>query len=71
MVLDTKKIIVLLELIQLYKQNPLEKFFNFTIYQNYTLALTSYFALNLNVSVHFLVTHSTLISIQTISHATI
>ena len=28
-----------LELIQLYKQNPLEKFFIFTIYQNYTLAL--------------------------------
>ena len=24
---------------QLYKQNPLEKFFIFTIYQNYTLAL--------------------------------
>ena len=30
----------LIELIQLYKQNPLEKFFIFTIYQNYTLALT-------------------------------
>ena len=30
----------LLELIQLYKQNPLEKIFIFTIYQNYTLALT-------------------------------
>ena len=30
----------LLELIQLYKQNPLEKFFIFTIYQNYTLALS-------------------------------
>ena len=29
----------LLELIQLYKQKPLEKDFNFTIYQNYTLAL--------------------------------
>ena len=28
------------ELIQLYKQNPLEKFFIFTIYQNYTLALS-------------------------------
>ena len=27
----------LLELIQLYKQNPLEKFFILTIYQNYTL----------------------------------
>ena len=24
---------------ELYKQNPLEKFFIFTIYQNYTLAL--------------------------------
>ena len=24
---------------QLYKQNPLEKFFIYTIYQNYTLAL--------------------------------
>ena len=29
----------LLELIQLYKQNPLQKFFIFTIHQNYTLAL--------------------------------
>ena len=29
----------LLEVIQLYKQNPLEKFLIFTIYQNYTLAL--------------------------------
>ena len=28
----------LLELIQLYKQNQLEKFLIFTIYQNYTLA---------------------------------
>ena len=28
------------ELIQLYKQNPLEKFLIFTIYQNYTLALS-------------------------------
>ena len=28
-----------LELVQLYKQNPLEKFFIFTIYPNYTLAL--------------------------------
>ena len=28
----------LLELLQLYKQNPLEKFLIFTIYQNYTLA---------------------------------
>ena len=31
----------LLELIQLYKQNQLEKFFIFTIYQNYTLALST------------------------------
>ena len=29
----------LLELIQLYKQNPWEKILIFTIYQNYTLAL--------------------------------
>ena len=28
-----------LELIKLYKQNPFEKIFIFTIYQNYTLAL--------------------------------
>ena len=28
-----------LELRKLYKQNPLETFFIFTIYQNYTLAL--------------------------------
>ena len=34
-----KKIHRDLELIQLYKQNPLEKFFIFTIYQNYALAL--------------------------------
>ena len=31
---------MILELIQLYKQNQLEKIFIFTIYQNYTLALT-------------------------------
>ena len=30
----------LLELIQLYKQNQLEKFFILTIYQNFTLALS-------------------------------
>ena len=35
-----KRFTGLLELIQLYKQNPLEKFFIFTIYQSYTLALT-------------------------------
>ena len=35
----------LLELIQLYKQNPLEKFFIFTIYRNYTLALNNVFKL--------------------------
>ena len=29
-----------LELVQLYKQNPLENNFVLTIYQNYTLALT-------------------------------
>ena len=28
-----------LEFTKLYKQNPLEKYFIFTIYQNYTLAL--------------------------------
>ena len=39
MVPDKKIFTGLLELIQLYKQNPLEKFFIFTIYQNYTLAL--------------------------------
>ena len=32
----------LLELVQIYKQNPLEKFFIVTIYENYTLALTEY-----------------------------
>ena len=31
----------LLELVQLYKQDPLENIFIFTIYQNYTLALSS------------------------------
>ena len=35
-----KRFTGLLELIQLYKQNPLEIFFIFTIYPNYTLALT-------------------------------
>ena len=34
-----KQIHGLLELIELYKQNLLEKLFIFTIYQNYTLAL--------------------------------
>ena len=34
-----KKITGLLELLQLYKQNSLEKFFIFAIYQNYTLDL--------------------------------
>ena len=38
---QTKRFIGILELIQLYKQNPLQKFLIFTIkiYQNYTLAL--------------------------------
>ena len=36
-----KKFTGLLELIQLYKQNPLEIFFIFAIYQNYILALIS------------------------------
>ena len=35
----TKWFTGLLELVQLYKQNPLQKFFVFTIYQNLTLAL--------------------------------
>ena len=35
---QTKRFTGLLELVQLYKQNPLEKFFIFTIYQTYTLA---------------------------------
>ena len=30
---------ILVELVQLYKQNPLEKFSIFTIYQNYVLSL--------------------------------
>ena len=34
-----KRFTGLLELIQIYKQNQLEKFLIFTIYQNYTLAL--------------------------------
>ena len=34
----------LLELVQLYKQNPLEKILIFNIYQNYTLALIDKFA---------------------------
>ena len=37
---QTKIFTGLLELIQLYKQRPLE-FFSFTIYQNYTLALST------------------------------
>ena len=45
----TKRFTGLLELIQLYKQYPLEKFFIFTIYQNYTLALnTEYYLCNRN-----------------------
>ena len=36
---ETKQFTRLLEHLHLYKQNPLEKFFGFTIYQNYTLAL--------------------------------
>ena len=32
-----------LELVQRYKQNPLEKFFIFNIYQNYTLAFNRTF----------------------------
>ena len=37
-----KRFTGLLELVQLYKQNPFEKFLNFTIYQNYTLALMQF-----------------------------
>ena len=36
---QTKWFTGLLELVQLYKQNPLEKSLIFTIYKNYTLAL--------------------------------
>ena len=36
---QTKRFTGLSELVQLYKQNPSEKFLIFTIYQNYTLAL--------------------------------
>ena len=36
---QTKRFTGLLELIQLYKQNPLDKFLILTIYQNYTLDL--------------------------------
>ena len=38
---QTNRFTGLLELTQLHKQSPLEKFFIFTIYQNYTLALNS------------------------------
>ena len=34
---------MLLELIKFYKQNPLDNFFIFPIYQNYTLALKALF----------------------------
>ena len=37
---QTKRFTSLLELIKLYEQNPLQNFFIFTIYLNYTLALT-------------------------------
>ena len=36
-----KRFTMLLEITQLYKQNPLEQILNFTIYQNYTLTLSS------------------------------
>ena len=39
MVSDKKRFTGLLELIQIYKQNILDKFFIFTTYKNYTLAL--------------------------------
>ena len=38
---QTKRFTGLLGLAQLYKQNPLENFLIFTIYQNYTLALSN------------------------------
>ena len=47
---QTKQFTRLLELIQLYKQNPLEKCFFFTIYKNYTLALTFIMFTNLHGS---------------------
>ena len=37
----------------IYKQNPLERFFIFTIYQNYTLALTPILC-SLNICLSFL-----------------
>ena len=39
LMVSDKRFTGLLELIQLYKQKPLEIFVIFTIYQNYTLAL--------------------------------
>ena len=44
---QTKRFTGLLELMQLYKQNPLEKVLIFTIYQNYTLALHIQFCADL------------------------
>ena len=38
---QTKRFTGLLELIKIYKQNPPEKFFIFTIYPNYALALNT------------------------------
>ena len=47
----------LLEPVQLYKQNPLEKFFIFTIYQIYTLTLTMTILLGSKFQVSFTVHH--------------
>ena len=48
---QTKRFTGLLELIQLFKLNPLEKFFIFTIYQNYTLALKHVFFPSISKSI--------------------
>ena len=45
---QTKWFTRLVEFIKLCKQNPLENFFIFTIYQNYTLALNHFFSTTLN-----------------------
>ena len=45
---ETKRFTGLLELIKLYKQNPLEEIFIFTIYQNCTLALSPFFTVGMS-----------------------
>ena len=44
---QTKRFTGLLELVQRYKQNPLENILIFTTYQNYTLALMSKISLKI------------------------